>query len=149
MGYLPDVNVVNSMSDNDNFVIQQGNKTRQISKANALDGLDSAVFADVIDATASNYTLVPQSDNPVTIVRMDGATGALTIPSGSFTEGAIYVVNNESDSDYVSLDSSAVTVINDPFELDQASSDAGNAGGTFVFIGSDTWIAYGDFVGEP
>ncbi len=112
-------------------------------------------FANVIDATAGDYTLVPDSNNPVTVITMEGTVPIpsavqLFINSGAFEVGAVFEVCNISDSFEVpvnlglgvSADNvSAATVIN------AATSESGSARAKFVYQGSDVWIAYGDLNG--
>ena len=107
-------------------------------------------LANVIDATAGDYTLVPDSDNPVTVITMNADTGALTIPSGSFTVGSIYTVTNESLSDDMDIVVDlGVTVgnVTASSQISLSDEDSGTSFASFVNIGTNSWIVYGDVFG--
>jgi len=150
MGYLPDVNVVDTLSDNDYIVANEGNKTVQISKANLLADVGGGAFADVIDATAADYTLVAQDSYPTTQVLMNadnGSIGQVTIPLGDFTVGAIYVVTNQGVSDNLLIalaDGVTCNLIESGVDFIPSQDLSGNTYGTFVNVGTNSWIAYGD-----
>jgi hypothetical protein len=150
MGMLPDVNVVDTTADSDLVVMNQGRKTVQQTKANFLDGVGGGTFANVIDATAGSYALVPNSEAPVTIVSMTGTAAGLTltIPTGSFTLGAIFeVTNNDVDEVILLTLAVGVTCINvtsGASEIASTIDEEGISRVKLVNIGTNIWAAYGD-----
>jgi len=155
MGTLSDVPYVDTMANDDTFVINKGKPTRQITKADFIAGLDIPTgggFANVIDATAGNYSLVAQSEYFETIIYMNG--DELTIPSGAFEVGSIYTVNHidgEGSGIGITLGSGVTCqlVSSGVSEIEAPNDGDGSTFARFVNIGADSWLAYGDIVGAP
>jgi hypothetical protein len=152
MAEFSEIQQVSTMADADTFVITVGAKSRQLSKSDLESSLSvSGTFADVIDSLAADYALVPQSTSPITQVLMNadnGASGQVTIPnSTNFVLGAMYVVTNQG----ASTDLDIVLGTGVTCGLIASGSDyipsktAGDASYvTFVNVGPNDWVCYGD-----
>jgi len=111
-------------------------------------------FANVIDATAGSYELVPDASSPITVIEMAGGAfpfgTTLTIPNDEFTVGATFVVTNQSTTDEINISlGSSVDLINSSgSDVILESGNSGNSAVTFVYIksldGVTFWLAYGD-----
>ncbi len=111
-------------------------------------------FANVIDATAGSYSLVPDANSPITVIEMAGGAfpfgTTLTIPDDDFTAGATFVVTNQSTTDEINISLGGDVNLENSSGTDVIlpSGNAGNSAVTFVFIRrneADTfWLAYGD-----
>jgi len=111
-------------------------------------------FANVIDATAGSYELVPDASSPITVIEMAGGAfpfgTTLTIPDGDFTVGATFVVTNQSTTDEINISLGGTVNLENSSGTDVIiqSGNSGNSAVTFVFIRRNEtltyWIAYGD-----
>jgi len=151
MSYLPDLPVVDSASDSDYVIINQGRKSRQISKKNFLpaSGGDTGGYAVEFKDASDDYVLEDTEANKVFITNTSPAANSVTIPdSAGIPIGTEFVYNNASESAVDVNVAAGVTVANLTDGSTQIFSSVAGDGGTFGFFvktGATTWIAYGAF----